>query len=88
MEYADIMFDEQSTSLQETLEEEAEDDNRAGFEEENLIPNEEFEIENDMHGQENLLYEDNGENEADAYTSDQDWKLDGNANDSDDYLSL
>jgi len=84
MEYADIMFDEQSTSLQETLEEEAEDDNSAGFEEETLIPNEETEIENDMHGQGNLLYEDNGENEADAYTSDQDCDLDGNANHSDD----
>ena len=70
--------------LQETLEEEAEDDNRAGFEEETLIPNEETEIENDIHGQGNILYEDNGENEADAYMSNQDYDLDGNANDDDD----
>ena len=77
-----------STSLQETLEEEAEDDNRVGFEEETLIPNEEIEIENDMHGQGNLLYDDNVENEADVYMSDQDCDLDGNVNhDDDDDLS-
>ena len=38
------------------------------FEEETSIPNEETEIENVMHGQENMLYEVNGENEVDAYT--------------------
>ena len=84
MECVDIMVDGHCNSLQQTLEEEVEDDNRDGFEEENLIPNEETEIENDMHGQGNLLYEDNGENEVGAYTSDQDCDLDGNANHGDD----
>ena len=50
MEYVDIIIDEQCTSLQETLEEEVKDNNRVVFEEENLIPNEETEIENVMHG--------------------------------------
>ena len=50
MENVDIMFDEQSTSLQETLEKKAEYHNRVVFGEETLIPNEETGIENDMHG--------------------------------------
>lgn len=87
MEYVDIMVDEQCTSLQETLEEEAEDDNRVLYEEETLIPNEEAKIENVMHDQENVLYEDDGENEADAYTNDQDCDLDGNANHDDNDFS-
>jgi hypothetical protein len=80
MEYVDIMVDGQCNSLQETLEEDDEDDNRVVFEEETLIPNEENEIENVMHGQEDLLYEDDEENQTDAYTSDHDCDLDGNAN--------
>ena len=68
MEYGDIMVNEQCTSLQEIMEKEDEDDNIDVFEEVTCIPNEETEIENVMHGQENLLFEDNGENEADAYT--------------------
>jgi hypothetical protein len=87
MEYVDIMVDEQCTSLQETLEEEVEDDNRVVFEEEIFIPNEEAEIENVMHDQENDLYKGDGENEADAYTSDHDCDLDGNANHDDDDFS-
>ena len=60
MEYIDIMVDAKCTSLQKILEKEVEDDNIDVFEEETFIPNEETEIENVMHGQENLLYEDNG----------------------------
>ena len=86
MEYGDIMVDEQCTSLQEIMEKE-EDDNIDVFEEENFIPNEETEIENVMHGQENLLYEDDGQNEANAYTSDQYCDIDGNENHDDDDLS-
>ena len=48
--------------VQETMEKENEDDNIDVFEEETSIPNEETEIKNVMHGQENLLYEDGGEN--------------------------
>ena len=40
-----------------------------------------------MHRQENLFYEDGEEYEVDAYMSDQDCDLDGNANDNDDDLS-
>ena len=40
-----------------------------------------------MHGQENLLYKDGEEDQEDAYTSDHDCDLDGNANDHDDDLS-
>ena len=86
MQCVDTIVDGQCNSLQETLEEEAEDVDRV-FEEETFLPNEELEIENVMHGQENLLYEDNDEDEADAYISDQDCDLDGNANDNDDDLS-
>ena len=68
------------------MKEEAKDVHRL-FEEENFLPNEELEIENVMHGQENQLYEDGEEDEADAYTSDRDCDLDGNANDNDDDLS-
>jgi hypothetical protein len=49
MDYVDIMVDGQCNSLQETLEEEVEDDDRV-FEEETFICNEEIEIENVMHG--------------------------------------
>ena len=66
MEYVDIMVDEQCTSLQKILEKEDEDDNIDVFEEETSILNEETEIENVIHGQENMLYEDDGENEQDA----------------------
>jgi len=65
MEYVDIMLDGQYNILQETLEEAIEDDDRA-FEEEIVIPNEEFERENVMHDQDNLLYEDVEENQANA----------------------
>ena len=57
------------------------------FEEETSIPNEETEIKNVMHGQENILYEDDGENEADVYTSDQDFDIDGNENHDDNDFS-
>ena len=87
MEYVDIMVDGKCNSLQETLEEEYEDNNRVVFEEETLISNEEVEIENVSHGQENLLSEDDEENQADAYTSDHDCDIDGNANIQDDDLS-
>ena len=80
------MVNGQCNCLQETLEEEVEDGNRV-FEEEIFLSIEEPEIENVMHGQENLLYEDDEEDQADAYTSDQDCDLDGNANDNDDDLS-
>jgi hypothetical protein len=40
-----------------------------------------------MHGQENIFYEDDGENEVDAYRSDHDCNLDGNANHDNDDLS-
>ena len=40
-----------------------------------------------MYGQENLLYEDDGENQADAYMSDQDCDIDGNENHHDDDLT-
>jgi hypothetical protein len=40
-----------------------------------------------MHGQENLLYEEDGENEANAYMSDHDCDLDENVNHDDDDLS-
>ena len=86
MEYVDIMVDGKCNSLQETLEEE-EDENIVVIEEETLIPNEETGIENITHGQENLLYEDDEENQANAYTSDNDRDLDGNANIHDDDLS-
>ena len=68
------------------MEEEAEDVDIV-FEDETFLPNEELEIENVMYGQENLLYEDSDEDEADAYISDQDCDLYGNANDNDDDLS-
>ena len=87
MEYVDIMVDEKCTSLQEIMEKEDEDDNIDVFEEENCIPNEETKIKNVMHSQENLLYEDDGENEVDAYTSDHDCDLYGNADHDDDDLS-
>ena len=60
MEYVDIIVDEQCASLQEILEKEDEYDNIDVFEEETFIPNEETTIENVMHGQENLLYVDDG----------------------------
>ena len=66
--------------------EEAQDVDRV-FEEETFLPNKKSKIENVMHGQENLLYEDGEEDQADAYTSDHDCDLDGNANDHDDDLS-
>ena len=87
MQCVDIMVDGKCNSLQETLEEEAEDVHRV-FEEETFLPNEDPEIENVMHGQENLLCEYGEEDQADAYMSDQDCDLDGNANDNDDDLSL
>ena len=40
-----------------------------------------------MHDHENLLYEDNEEDQENAYTSDHDCDLDENANDNDDNLS-
>lgn len=40
-----------------------------------------------MHGQDNIMYEDNEENQVDAYTSDHDCDLDDHANDHDDDLS-
>ena len=86
MQCVDMIVDGQCNSLQETLEEEAEDVDRV-FEEETFLPNEELEIENVMHGQENLLYEDGEEDEVYSYTSDQDCDLDGNENDNDDYFS-
>lgn len=69
MEYVDIMVDRKCNSLQETLEEEYKDCDRL-FEDESLIPNEETEIENIIHGHGNIIYEDNEGNEADVYTSD------------------
>ena len=39
-----------------------------------------------MYGQENLLYEDDGQNEVDAYRTDQDCDIDGNENHDDDDL--
>ena len=86
MQCVDTIVDGQCNSLQETLEEEVEDVDRV-FEEETFLPNEELEIENVMHGQENLLYEDDEEDEPDAYISDEDCDLYGNANDNDDDLS-
>jgi hypothetical protein len=86
MEDVDIMPDGKYNTLQETLEEVVEDDDRV-FEEEIVIPNEETERENVMHDQDNLLYEDEEENQVDAYMSDQDCDLDGNADDHDDDLS-
>lgn len=86
MEYVDIMVDGQCNSLQETLEEETEHGDRV-FEDETLIPNEETEIENIVHGQDNIMYEDNEENQEDVYTSDQDCDLDDHANDHGDDLS-
>ena len=56
MQCVDTIVDGQCNRLQETLEEEAEDVHRV-FEEENFLPNEKLEIENVMHGQENLLFE-------------------------------
>ena len=79
------MVDGQCNSLQETLEEETKYFHRL-FEEENFIPNEQLDIENVMHGQENILYEDGEEDEADAYTSDWDCDIDVNANDNYDEL--
>ena len=87
MSCVDMMIDGQCNNLQETLEEEAKDVHRV-FEEEMFLPNEELEIENVMHGHENILYEDGEEDEADAYTSAQDCDLDGIANDKNDDLSL
>ena len=62
MQCVDIMVDGQCNSLQETSEEEDEDVHRV-FEEETFLPNEELEIENVMHGQESLLYEDGREDQ-------------------------
>ena len=87
MEYGDIMVNEQCTSLQEIMEKEDEDANIDVFEEETFILNEETKIENVMYGQENLLYEDDGQNEVDAYRTDQDCDIDGNENHGDDDLS-
>ena len=86
MEYVDIMVDGQCNSLQETLEEESEDGDKV-FEDEALIPSEETELENIIHGQDNIMYEDNEGTQADVYTSDQDCDLDDHANDHDDDLS-
>ena len=86
MQCVDMMVNGQCNSLQETLEEEAQDVHRV-FEEETFLPNQELEIENIMHGQENLLYEDGEEDQEDVYTSHQDCDLDGNTNDHDDDLS-
>ena len=80
------MVDGQCNSLQETLEEESKDGDRV-FEDEALIPNEETELENIIHGQDNIMYEENEGNQEDVYTSDQYCDLDDHANDHDDDLS-
>ena len=85
MQCVDVIVDGKCNSLQQTLDEVAEAGHRV-FEEETFLPNEELEIENVMHGQENILYEDGEEDQAYAYTSDQDCDLHGNANDHDDDL--
>lgn len=77
------MLDGKYNNLQETLEEGNEDDNMV-FEEETLILYVEIERDNVMH----VTYEDVDENEVDAYMSDQDCDLDGNAYDNYDDLSL
>jgi len=85
MEDVDIMPNGKYNNLQETLEEVDKDGDRV-FEQNIVIPSEETKRDNPMHDQYNALYEDEEENQADAYTSDQYYDLDGNTYDHDDDL--